>query len=428
MGVSSIVIVADTASFELGGEAAMPLRFFQAFRKLGLTVKLLCHDRTAATLSTSLSEAEMKDIVFFRDTALQKAVVIAGRRLPQRLQEVFVYSVVRSLTEIRQRKVINEMIKFGAVDVVFQPAPISPKAVSLISGIGAPTYFGPLNGNIEYPPLLKNRTSRAVAILLNIGRAVSEPLHYLFPAKRRAAGLFVSNQRTLAALPKATQNVPKYRSYDATIDASHWRLVDQTQVRDPSHFLYVGRLVDLKAVDIAIAAIHKLGGRAKLTIVGEGPERERLSALALVGPGKIEFIGHQSHSALLPIYSQVCAQLLPSLREAGGNVCLEGLAAGIPVIATKWGGATDVVLDGIDGLLIDASSWSALVDGFAAGMAKFMDHPEQAREMGLRGRERVLAAFDWTEKAKEYLAVFEGRNDVSKQPGDPIRVHRVEVW
>lgn len=428
MPVRSIVIVTDNASFEMGGEAAIPLRFFLGFRKLGMEAKLFCHGRVEASLRKALSEAELRDVVFSQDTWLQKAIYQAGRILPIRLQETFVYPVIQLLTQIKQRAAIRKMASIGAVDVIFQPVPISPKALSLIYGMGVPTYFGPLNGNIEYPPGLVNSTGGAVALALKLGRALAEPLHYLFPAKKQATGLFICNQRTLDALPHALRSVPKYRSYDATIDSEHWRKVEQSSERDPTHFLFVGRLVDWKAVDLAIEATHRLGGRARLTIVGDGPERNRLEVVAASGPATIRFEGFLPHSALLTLYGGICAQLLPSLREAGGNVCLEGLAAGVPIIAVKWGGAMDVVRDGVDGFLIEPSSREALIDGFARSMTALMDNPANAREMGRQGRERVLAAFDWKVKVADYLAAFERGRVRPIDQLNPDLIHRVNVW
>jgi len=77
------------------------------------------------------------------------------------------------------------------------------------------------------------------------------------------------------------------------------------------------------------------------------------------------------------------------------------------VIATKWGGALDVVQDGVDGILVDPVDAGHLVDGLARAMQTFMDNPEQARHMGARGRLRVLDAFGWDRKSRDYLAVFE---------------------
>jgi glycosyltransferase involved in cell wall biosynthesis len=427
MAGKRIVIVADTASLFQGGEAAMPVRFFQYFRKAGAQPTLFCHARSTEDLRRVLTEDELASVVFFEDTLPQKTIWRIGKALPQRLQEVFSYAAIRMLTERRQRAEICRRIRRGELDFVYQPVPISPKVISMIARVGVPTFFGPLNGNIEYPPALRKETSKIVEMIVRAGRIIAEPLHYVFRAKRLAAGLFVCNARTLHALPIATREVPKFRTYDATIEADRWRRVERKCKIDANHFIYVGRLVDWKAVDIAIDAVQRLDG-ARLTIVGDGPDRERLENLAGKG-GKVTFRGFLNHDELMLLYEDVSAQLLPSLREAGGNVCLEGLAASVPVIATNWGGASDIIRNGVDGFLVEPISRDHLVEGFVSAMSEIMRKPGLGLEMGANGRKRALTEFDWAQKARDYLSVFEESVARTGAKADEIRnAHSTTAW
>jgi glycosyltransferase involved in cell wall biosynthesis len=407
----SIAIVCDNASFRMGGEAAIPLRFFREFRALGARVQLLAHDRVRPELETILTPAERADVTFFPDQNLQRLIFRLGRVLPIRLQELFVFGLITALTERRQVRHLRALSAQDRIDVVFQPVPIAPRAISLIRLDDRPVYFGPLNGAMDYPPAFRRRSGRLTDLAVQLGRALAEPLHHIFPARKQAAGVFVSNPRTLAALPRAMARVPRYRSFDATADSLQWRDTRRGNTVDTDHFLYVGRLVDWKAVDIAIRATHALQGRARLTIVGDGPERSALERLAATGPGQITFAGFQPHDRIAALYARVTAQLLPSLREAGGNVCMEALAAGVPMIATRWGGAVDVIRDGIDGLLIPPDSEQTLVTGFADAMRNLMDNPARASAMGSAGRARVLDAFSWQTKARDILAIFTAASD-----------------
>lgn len=374
---------------------------------MGVHVTLLTHERVKPELLETLREDELADVIFFPDGAAQKALFSIGKVLPSRLRELFVFSLIGSLTERRQAKHLARMEREGQVDVVFQPVPISPRAISLVSMRETPVFFGPLNGAMDLPPAFRARSGFVSDFLVSAGRAIAEPLHVLFPAKSQAAGVFVSNPRTLNALPKAMRAVPRYRSFDATVDSEKWRQISRGSFVEPDHFLYVGRLVDWKAVDLAVRAVHALGGRARLTIVGDGPERSALEKLAGAGPGRIEFLGYQPHNQIIELYRRVTAQILPSLREAGGNVCMEALAAGVPMIATRWGGAVDVIRDGIDGLLIAPDSETDLINGIVRAMQDLMENPRRAAEMGAAGRQRVLDAFSWQTKARDYLAVFD---------------------
>jgi glycosyltransferase involved in cell wall biosynthesis len=401
-----VAIVCDTASFRRGGEAAMPLKFFRHFLALGADCILLAHDRTADELRTSLGPEELRRVTFFGDTKLQLVIGAYGERMPRWIKEYLTDTLVRTSTERRQRLALRELAARGAIDAVFQPVPISPRTISLIGNVGVPVFVGPLNGDMAYPPGFKAGEGFGVRTIIDLLRAFGEVLHYVFPARAHAAALFVANERTRRALPRAARRVPTYSSYDATIEADIWSRVERAERIEPSHFVYVGRLVSWKNVDAAVRAVHRVGAHAKLTIVGEGDERPALERLAKEGPAQVVFAGFMSHEQLLAVFRTATALVLPSLREAGGNVCLEALAAGVPVIATRWGGAVDVVQDGVDGILVEPTDPEALVDGIARAMRTMCEGTVNARRMGLLGRERVLQRFEWRRKARDYLDVF----------------------
>jgi glycosyltransferase involved in cell wall biosynthesis len=406
-GVLRVAIVCANASFLMGGEAAIPLRFFQHLRALGHQPTLLTHNRVRDELHSVLSPAELLDVTFFPDRLSQKLLFRLAGPLPSAIRESFIFPLINLVTEATQKRVLKARARAGEIDLVFIPTPISPKGISLINRVGVPTVFGPMNGDMSYPPGFRPRSGYAAEVLIRLGRTFSELAHHVFPAKRNAAALLVSNERTLAGLPKVTHDGTLLRSYDATIEAQRWSRVRHDPAQLPTHFLCVGRLVDWKAFEYAVLAAQRVPG-AKLILVGDGPERSRLEALAAKGGADVQFMGLLKHEQLLEIYPRVIAQILPSLREAGGNVCLEALAAGVPVIATKWGGACDVVAHGLDGFLIEPTSEPDLIDGIAQAMRQLNASPTLARAMGTAGRTRVLQAFDWRVKAKDLATVFQG--------------------
>ncbi len=113
---------------------------------------------------------------------------------------------------------------------------------------------------------------------------------------------------------------------------------------DPPIVLVVARLVPIKGVDIAIAAMPHVRCAARLVIAGDGPERARLAAL----PGPTVFVGQIStvrRDDLLRTAGVVVipSRVLPSGRTEGTpTIALEALAAGVPVIASAVGGLCDV--------------------------------------------------------------------------------------
>jgi glycosyltransferase involved in cell wall biosynthesis len=117
-----------------------------------------------------------------------------------------------------------------------------------------------------------------------------------------------------------------------------------------------GRHVPYKRFDIAIAACNKLG--AHLTIIGSGPDTERLKTLA--GP-TIHFTGRISDKELVKHAWSAKAFLFPN-EEDFGMSAVEALAAGTPVIAYAKGGVLDIIQDGETGVLFQDQTVDSLVD------------------------------------------------------------------
>lgn len=122
-----------------------------------------------------------------------------------------------------------------------------------------------------------------------------------------------------------------------------------------------GRHVPYKRFDLAIEAANQLA--AQLTIAGTGPDTERLKSLA--GP-TVKFVGRISDEELVKLAHQSQAFLFPN-EEDFGIAAAEALAAGLPIIAYKKGGALDIVQDGETGVFFEAQT----VTGLANAMRRF---------------------------------------------------------
>ena len=151
--------------------------------------------------------------------------------------------------------------------------------------------------------------------------------------------------------------------------------------------LFVGRLSSEKRVDWLRPVLEKNPGTV-LAVVGDGPSRrdleEQLANLPAV------FTGCLSGRDL----AQACASadifVFPSANETLGNVVLEALASGLPVVAPRSGGLIDHVVDGGTGFLTPPESVSEFIQ--AAG--KLAKCEPKRREMGSAGREKILS-LDW---------------------------------
>lgn len=119
--------------------------------------------------------------------------------------------------------------------------------------------------------------------------------------------------------------------------------------------IWWGRVVPAKRLDIAIQACNELSW--PLTIIGDGPDLPRLKALA--GP-TITFAGYVSDDERVSYIERADIFLFPS-REDFGVAPVEALAAGLPVVAYKAGGALDYVVEGKNGLLFETQDAASMV-------------------------------------------------------------------
>ena len=167
--------------------------------------------------------------------------------------------------------------------------------------------------------------------------------------------------------------------------------------------LYVGRLAPEKRIDILLSAFQEvrraIGERAALVLVGDGPLGPELRRTS---PQGVRFTGYLSGPALAEVYASADLFVFPSDTETFGNVVLEAMASGLPVVAADRGGVTESVHTGETGLLVPAGS----SEGFAqATLTLLTDEPRRAElARGARGFARQRT---WTRVLDDLRAEYE---------------------
>ncbi|MBP5512928.1 glycosyltransferase [Candidatus Saccharibacteria bacterium] len=128
---------------------------------------------------------------------------------------------------------------------------------------------------------------------------------------------------------------------------------------DGKYYIVTSRQVTWKKLDLAVKACLKL--KRKLLVVGEGPEHRRLVKMA-EGSELIKFVPLVGKDELAKYLCSAKGYLFPSL-EPFGIAPVEALACGCPVVAYGEGGATDYVIDGVNGVLFSRQTAKSLADG-----------------------------------------------------------------
>jgi len=167
----------------------------------------------------------------------------------------------------------------------------------------------------------------------------------------------------------------------------------------------VGRLVPVKdhaCLVEAVALLGREGLQPMLVIAGDGPLRgateERASALGI--EHQVRLLGHRND--IERVLAALDVFVLPSRSEGLNNTILEAMAAGLPVLATRVGGADEMVVDGATGLLVEAGAPEKL----ATALRRLLSDPAMAATMGRAGRARAEMDFDLARTVLKYERLY----------------------
>ncbi len=444
-----ILIVAENASKKMGGEAVKNIYFFKLLRERGIDVYLVCHHRVQAELREIFPDPQdFNRIRFIEDSVWQALLWRSGQVLPYRVKDLIVGQMIHWFTQSQARQVVKTMIQDLGIDLVFEPTPITAKGISFMFDLGVPVVMGPLCGGLDFPPAFQSIDSSLTRFSIQTGRLLAPLMHQLVPGKLQADALIISDDSALQALPQGYQG-QIYRLLEPGVDLSGWMghavnppssdpsgdhstYPDTSSFGDhatpsdrdpdrPVHFVYLGRFVDWKGVQFLVEAFQYVVAEtpAVLDLVGDGELRPELEALVtrLNLHDHVIFHGWQPHDDSIQILKACDVFVMPSLREAGGHAVLEAMALALPVIAANWGGPA-ATLDPSCAILVDPTSPEAFVQGLATAMVQLARSPDQRRQLGTAGPQRIRDCYlDWEAKVDRLLEIF--AEVLKSKPIDP---------
>ena len=194
---------------------------------------------------------------------------------------------------------------------------------------------------------------------------------------------------------------------------THYIGVDRTEFPtkawsiDTASVLFVGRLVEKKACDVLIRAMHSVQKHmpnAMLTVVGEGPMRPQLEQLAATLGVRCRFIGAVSSDQVKQFVGQTAVVCVPSRTAVNGDseglpmIVLEAQSMGVPVVSTYHAGIPEAVIHGQTGLLAAEGD----VDALAGNLLLLLESGTLRSEYGTRATRRMADRFD-LEKQTSHL-------------------------
>lgn len=387
----AILVFGDNASEKMGGEATKPIRFFRGYRARGHHCQMVTHERCRNEILKLFSEEEITQVTFLHDTRLQRWVHWLDTRLGL---------PVRPLIPLFSQLKLCRLIRggtFGKLDVVHQTTPISPLAPSALRRIGCPVIHGPLAALPMYPPefhprgLREKLTSACRHLIAVFGNR-------LFCGRRESALVLCDNKNTVEV---SCQTIGGHIPTEIVLNNAVENFWFDTEMFDPPvkpRFVFAGRLVEWKCVDLLIDAAGAFGGEVDLVIIGDGPLKEKLRAQALRYPNiAAEFLGWQDRQNIQDQYNRATGVVSLALQESGGTSVQEAMACGAPLIVSAWGGHTSRVLPGT-GLLVEPGARTQMITEAASHMRTLYHNPTLARKLGAAARAHARDTMLWSQK------------------------------
>ncbi len=183
------------------------------------------------------------------------------------------------------------------------------------------------------------------------------------------------------------------------------RFARSDRAPDPATFLFFGRMLPYKGLEIALAGLEKVLSRypqARLIVAGAGSLEPHRAAMQRLG-ANLEIVNRRvSDAELGGLMARSLAVLLPYTHASGSGVVSTASAFSRPVIASQLGGLQDMIRDSETGFLFNPCN----ADDLAEKMSRAIENPRLVIEMGRNARQFALTEGDWNKIAESLMQCF----------------------
>jgi len=290
----------------------------------------------------------------------------------------------------RLKQMVKRLMKTQTFDLIHHLTWGTFRFPTFLGGMGVPLVMGPLGGGDVAPmrlyvglPFRTRALEWVRAMSLHLARF--DPLATLGP---NSADLILCNTAdTLRALPARLRQraVIALEIGAPTVDISCRQ--SRSVVPDPFRLLFAGTLSGVKGIVLALGAVQfltKAGYDVTLDIAGKGPLQAhiRSEVVRLDLTERVRLLGMLARENLFELYAKADLFVFPSLHDSSGNVVLESLSRGLPVICLDLGGPKYYVTPQCGVVVSTRGQSRAQIErGLANAIAGVLDDPEKLRSM-----------------------------------------------
>lgn len=331
---------------------------------------------------------------------------LVGRfeRLNSLLQPAYVFFHRRARRWIRKHQAAGERF-----DVAHQVVPVAMRYPSPAAGLGIPMIVGPVGGSLESPPAFR----------------ASEGATPWYQRLRRLDEWRMRHDRLLRHTYESAACVigvaPYVREFLAGVPLQRFEIMSETAVHDvrppidrsdrvgPVRLLHVGRIVRTKGLRDAIHALDRVRDLdVSLDVLGDGNDRPACESLVrdLGLMDRVTFHGSVPRDVVDDFYERADVFLFPSYREPGGNVSLEAMAFGLPLVVCDRGGPGANVDDSC-AFRVAAVSPAQLAADCAAAVRSLVEDRALRLRMGAAAREVAASRHLWVQRVDRMVELYE---------------------
>ncbi len=298
------------------------------------------------------------------------------------------------------KPIAEQIIAAYKVDIIHQLTYNEYRTPGKLYKYDIPFVWGPIGGGHEYNPILKNAFFKKSDIIKEI---IRRKMNHWYLSDKDVKGALQMAAAVIVADPATFSILPKNRKYERLLETAYYP--ERNAIKDfesqnehvTIHLLYAGVMQPRKGLKIIIDALGESDFRDfELVMIGDGSEKKFLEKLTQEYhiEKKVKFMGKLSYDEVNRYYDWADLFLFPSLRDTSGNVILESMSHGTPVVALNHNGASEMITDDC-GELIPIQSYNQIKSDYVKIIKKYYENRDLEKKKGIAARRRIEEVYSW---------------------------------
>lgn len=308
--------------------------------------------------------------------------------------------------------IADTIVKTEKIDLVHHITFNEFRTPGKLYNLGVPFIWGPIGGGQYYNPHLHNAYFGKLDILSEKIRNVINNLHLKFSADihnavLKSSEILVADKSTLSIMPKTREYIRMLETaYDARKSFPNF---GSDESKDHIDLLWVGGIWPRKGLKVLLDALGESEFRAfKLTIIGDGKDKkkcEKLSKKYCIDEN-VKFLGSIQYKDVCEYYAKADLFIFTSLRDTSGNVVLEAMSNGLPIICFDHHGVSDIVNDEI-GIKIELKDYTQIKTDLLCAIKNYYSDEVLRTKHGKESRNRLENYYCWDANLNNLSKIYD---------------------